>query len=58
MAGGTIFFFVTDGIERPSSGPARRPASGTCDSAAAMAGWRCVEFAPSRSVTHVRLRRP
>jgi dihydrofolate reductase len=23
----------------------------------AMAGWRCVEFAPSRSVAHVRLRR-
>jgi len=28
------------------------------DLGSALDGWTCVEFAPSRSVTHVRLRRP
>ena len=43
MAGGTTFHFVTEGIEA-ALGPA-------------LDAWHCAEFAPSASVTHVRLRR-
>jgi dihydrofolate reductase len=68
MAGGTTFHFVTDGpgdaLERARAaadgadvrlGGGERLFQGLGN---ALDGWKCVEFAPSASVTHVRLRRP